>query len=52
MKNDGKDLPNKIQYNIWDTRTEENLQTMKKEFAEEIEHTNFKSNPTNQKKQP
>jgi hypothetical protein len=52
MQNDGKDLSNKIPYSIWDTRMEENLQSMKEEFAEEIERTNFKSKTANQEKQP
>ncbi|MEH7305993.1 hypothetical protein [Neobacillus drentensis] len=52
LRDDGKDLPNKIQYSIWDTRTEENLQTMKEEFAEAFEQTDVKSKSTNQKKQP
>lgn len=52
MQNDGKDLPNKIPQSIWDTRTEENLQSMKEEFAEEIKRTNLKSKTANQEKQP
>jgi|GEM_PF-3911482 len=49
MQNEGKDLPNKIKYSIWNTKTEENLDTMKEEFAEALEATKIQSKTTNQK---
>jgi len=49
MQNEGKDLPNKIKYSIWDTKTEENLDTIKEEFAEAMDATKLKSKTTIQK---
>jgi len=49
MQKEGNDLPSKIKYSIWNTRTEENLDTMKEEFAEAIDATKLKSKTTIQK---
>ncbi|WP_186328836.1 hypothetical protein [Bacillus sp. X1(2014)] len=49
MHKDEKDIPNKIQYSIWETKTEENLDTMKEEFTEAMEATKLQSKTTNQK---
>ncbi|MEH7081745.1 hypothetical protein V7139_03235 [Neobacillus drentensis] len=49
MHKDKNNIPNKIKYSIWDTRTEESLDTMKEEFAEAIEETKMQSKTTNQK---
>lgn len=46
MQKEGMDLPSKIKYSIWNTRTEENLDTMKEEFAEAMEHSTLESNTT------
>ncbi|MDR6125188.1 hypothetical protein QFZ87_004785 [Bacillus sp. SLBN-46] len=38
--------PNEIKYSIWDTKTEENLDQMKEDLAELIEHPT-KTQPQN-----
>lgn len=49
IHNEGKNSPNKLKFSIWDTRTEENLNTIKEEFAEATERSNLESKTTDQR---
>jgi GTPase SAR1 family protein len=46
MDHKEKDIPAKIEYSIWDTRTNENLNNMKEKYAETLESPKFKSKTT------
>jgi hypothetical protein len=49
LKKGSKDRPNQLQFSIWDTRTEENIDDTKEKMAEAMEHSKLETIAANER---